>query len=526
MNTINHLTNENTLRDQHIVGTNRDKDVGLFVHVDSGKELILPSLEFENVFIPIIKTGDGKLTIDGDLTLHAFGGDAINIRGSHFHINGMYDISNNTATRPYDVCYRKGVETIAECLARRGEFVYDHTLLVWEKDAKGREYIGAYHQDTIFQAYAVGDDGYTVDPSGIVEDIYMPSVKATITGAKAQGVICSEPCDINNVEIGTRFLEVSCEHPYPFLFNTARNLKVGNPEAVVTGKVRVIKRKETIFSTEALQVVGVGLHTDYKEGETMIATRKESKIYQPKQELEGKLSLGYKNNNCGNITVSSSRWKGLIDAVEINGATPTANGLEYCVFSHPVYGIRALAIDLRNKQVRRKLLSVTAIMNRYAPLGKDNPHQKKYIMFICSQIGCTPTQTINTGDRKVMRAFIKAIVLFENGVQNPIPYPKDFFEEGMTMAGLPERGETVISKPLRNSAIIKGSTVVGTTTVAGIATKSTEIVEKVKTATIDSIAVTPPTWLDWVFLMMLGGILVAVLFIVYDRYTMKQMGIK
>jgi len=66
---------------------------------------------------------------------------------------------------------------------------------------------------------------------------------------------------------------------------------------------------------------------------------------------------GIRNRNPGNIRRSGDRWKGL---------APLQTDPAFSVFETPVWGIRAMAVILRNYQKRYGLKSLAQLIGRWA----------------------------------------------------------------------------------------------------------------------------------------------------------------
>lgn len=136
--------------------------------------------------------------------------------------------------------------------------------------------------------------------------------------------------------------------------------------------------------------------------------------------MNDNIPRGIRNNNPGNIRHNSNnRWVGL---------SPCQNDKDFCVFIAPRYGIRALAIILRNYQSRYGLKTVKDIINRYAPTIENNTNS--YIKSVCQFLGITDTTAIDVGEEYVMLCLLKAIIRHENGIQ---PYSNEELLEGIRL---------------------------------------------------------------------------------------------
>ena len=242
----------------HLVGANRNQDIGLRIHVPEGAKLYTPELFFENCFMNIWKTGLGQLTVDG-FTSREFGGDNANFRGSNVYI-GETVVRDNTPTRPYWTCVREGNETIEACLERYGEEVYDPSLLKFEKSASypGAEIIIGYHVDGIAQIFAAKSDGHNPDKNAVIENIIMPSIDAEISGKNSQGVMGSEGCEYKKILIGKKFYRVKLDgYPYHAVFNTLSDSSIGCEGAELDGKLKIQNVKHSKYTSQRNQVTGI-----------------------------------------------------------------------------------------------------------------------------------------------------------------------------------------------------------------------------------------------------------------------------
>ncbi|HPY41211.1 MAG TPA: hypothetical protein PLM98_11890 [Thiolinea sp.] len=156
MTIIRSITSEGTYDTLFIQGKNRNLDIGLKIHLEANQTLTIKQLVIENTFLPLVKSGDGKLTI-GRLQLKDFGGDGINLQGNNLTINQLI-VRNSTPTRPY-YTLRVNAPTeinIRAALAASQQQVYDWRLLQWlENQENGQTYFYSpgYHNDIALQAY-------------------------------------------------------------------------------------------------------------------------------------------------------------------------------------------------------------------------------------------------------------------------------------------------------------------------------------------------------------------------------------
>jgi hypothetical protein len=120
-------------------------------------------------------------------------------------------------------------------------------------------------------------------------------------------------------------------------------------------------------------------------------------------------------NNPGNLkTIHNGQ---LMSNTLYAGALPqgfgetNAEGLQKGYFSDPVLGTRALFVDINTKLKRFKDLTptdqITAIVNQYAPVGKENPNQTNYRNFLLQKFKDNP-------DQDIARTLVEGIIQFEN----------------------------------------------------------------------------------------------------------------
>lgn len=438
-------------------GQNRNKDIGLEVHVPVGSVLSVYTLIVSNCFINLIKTGDGLLRIE-HCQFSEFGGDAANIRGSNVVI-GDYRVRNNTPTRSYANCYREGNETIAECLARHDEVVFDPDLLDWEHDEKAnRFYVQGYHVDAGAHIYAVKKDGWTVDPDGLIENVVIRSVDVEVTGKQSQAFMLSEACRYRGIDIGRDGYRVITDgYPYHFVANTLEDSWVGCQEGCVVGpgtKVRVENVKGSQFESRGILLAGIdkagfegsvllredgvefvtGDIKEKKSGEVVVSELAESEVVLNERTTEGRdvRPRGVRNNNPGNIEDgSANKWVGLADEDERVGRQLEED--RFCVFVDPVYGIRAMAKLLQNYQSRSKLKTVRQIIERWAP-AKDRNNTSVYVAVVAAALDVGPDDIVSMRDFDTLFVTVKAIIKHENGVDDI--YSDELIYRGLAMSGV------------------------------------------------------------------------------------------
>lgn len=139
-------------------------------------------------------------------------------------------------------------------------------------------------------------------------------------------------------------------------------------------------------------------------------------------DLQRKLARGERNNNPGNIDYNpANKWQGQL---------PHQPAIEkrFCRFKSAEYGIRAIYKLLQTYQRKYGLNSVSAIINKYAPINENNT--AGYIKRAAADIGIGINDYINTNDKKTSITLATAIVGVELGYQ---PYDSAIFENAWAL---------------------------------------------------------------------------------------------
>lgn len=119
------------------------------------------------------------------------------------------------------------------------------------------------------------------------------------------------------------------------------------------------------------------------------------------------LPRGMRNNNPGNIRISSTAWKGKVPV-----ASNTDRAFEQ--FTAWVWGIRAMIKNLQSYQRDRGLNTLNQIISTWAPAA-DNNNTTAYVAAVSMDTGINPTQPLNLTDKNTMRKLVKAMAKVENG---------------------------------------------------------------------------------------------------------------
>ena len=109
-----------------------------------------------------------------------------------------------------------------------------------------------------------------------------------------------------------------------------------------------------------------------------------------------------RNNNPGNLRKGIT-WDGL----SVWQSDP-----EFCVFTHPSYGFRALAIDLHTKWTHG-LKTIADIITRYSPPSENNT--AAYIKAVSDGMGVDAKAPLDLNDPDELESLCKAIAMHESG---------------------------------------------------------------------------------------------------------------
>lgn len=127
-------------------------------------------------------------------------------------------------------------------------------------------------------------------------------------------------------------------------------------------------------------------------------------------------SRGIRNNNPGNLVLTEIAWKG-----KVPNAKNTDGKFEQ--FTQPLWGIRAMFIDVRGDIEKDGLNTIRKLITEYAPKFENNT--AAYIQSVVNQVGIGP-------DTRILPAhylnLLKAIIKHENGKQ---PYSDALIIEAM-----------------------------------------------------------------------------------------------
>jgi len=134
------------------------------------------------------------------------------------------------------------------------------------------------------------------------------------------------------------------------------------------------------------------------------------------------MPLGIFNKNPGNIEkAGGQKWQGL--APKSQQTDPV-----YCIFSDPVWGIRAIGVDFQTMQRRDGLKTLRQMITKWAPPNENDT--EAYIADVARRSGEDPDKPINLLDLNVLKGVVLAIIWHENGQQ---PYPPGVIDQAMNL---------------------------------------------------------------------------------------------
>lgn len=130
------------------------------------------------------------------------------------------------------------------------------------------------------------------------------------------------------------------------------------------------------------------------------------------------LSRGVRNNNPGNLVITSSAWIGKI------AKSGNTDG-RFEQFTEVKYGIRAMIIDIigdigKGKNTIRKLIS------EYAPSFENDTN--KYVNVVASAVGMNPDKVISEVDFLFLHKVSRAIITHENGKDGDLIVDSDILD--------------------------------------------------------------------------------------------------
>lgn len=185
---------------------------------------------------------------------------------------------------------------------------------------------------------------------------------------------------------------------------------------------------------------------------------------------------GIRNKNPGNIDrTATNKWQGL--------AADQSSDPRFCVFTTPVYGIRALARLLIAYQDKYGLNTVRKIINRWAP-PKEND-TGAYVTQVADALVVNPDAPINTHEYRHLRPLVEAIIRHENG-PGPLGTANSWYDEAtineaLRMAGVKPQAVSPVGTimPITQETVgATGTGVIGLVQLAEVAPDIAEALDK------------------------------------------------
>lgn len=137
------------------------------------------------------------------------------------------------------------------------------------------------------------------------------------------------------------------------------------------------------------------------------------------------MARGLRNNNPGNIRISSNAWEGKIPLSQ-----NTDGAFEQ--FTDMVYGVRAMGKLLINYFRNNGLDTVEKLVSRYAPPSENMSGD--YARFVADQIGVKPSDRINVADPNMLSLLVEAMIKMENGSAQAAMIPDAVIADGIGRA--------------------------------------------------------------------------------------------
>ena len=156
-----------------------------------------------------------------------------------------------------------------------------------------------------------------------------------------------------------------------------------------------------------------------------------------KSNPNSKIPRGIRNNNPGNVRYNGIQWYGI-----------TGSDGAFCVFSDPIYGIRAMARCIYNQQGNASSTTIKDIINAYTPSSENDTNS--YIKTVCSKTGFSPNEQINLKDPDTLFKIIAAMIGVESGYN---PYTEDQIRKGVNLSLNMKASLTDVS-PTKNASDI------------------------------------------------------------------------
>jgi hypothetical protein len=147
-----------------------------------------------------------------------------------------------------------------------------------------------------------------------------------------------------------------------------------------------------------------------------------------------------KNNNPGNIEVSSSNWQG-----------STGTDGVYVIFKSPIWGFRALYKDIYNKIDVDGLDTLQQIFKKYldVPFSHTIQDANNYAAYVANYLPGFGINDVITPDEKTLKAIAHGIAHYESGNDANV-----FSESDYNNGYLLFKGEEIITNPINIGIVL------------------------------------------------------------------------
>lgn len=157
---------------------------------------------------------------------------------------------------------------------------------------------------------------------------------------------------------------------------------------------------------------------------------------------------GIRNNNPGNLDKGSAKWQGL--APPDQQTDP-----RFAIFTDPTWGIRAIARTLITYQDKYDILTIRAIIARWAPPSENNT--QAYVDAVCASSGFGADSLLNLHTYEHLCPIVEAIIRHENG-KGPKAnanswYDRATIDSALMKAGVVKKAATVAAVPVTKETV-------------------------------------------------------------------------
>jgi phosphotransferase system IIB component len=134
------------------------------------------------------------------------------------------------------------------------------------------------------------------------------------------------------------------------------------------------------------------------------------------------LPRGIRNNNPGNLRVSTIKWQGKVPLDQNSDKS-------FEQFTNMAFGIRAMATDLINDVAKGKD-TLRTLIAEYAPPNENDT--TGYINQVANRVGISPDQKLKL-DNALLKKIIQAKIIVENGIKAAQLIPGTTVDQGINM---------------------------------------------------------------------------------------------